>query len=194
MDWKKLCTSAKSLLSAWLRFALLVCSVPSSCISTPSDCRFTYWPTPLTEVETMLNSWLCRLRNMLSPASTPSLPVLASTVNSPLMAVMTALYAVTKLWMAWVAAVVSGCTLISTGVFGSAAPRLSVTPGMTPVTVLLALSMGTPSTDNCASTPGAVVKFVAALLTVRLPFAPEVLLTSTSREPWESVTTFAVTP
>ena len=70
----------------------------------------------------------------------------------------------------------------------SAAPRLRVTPGMAPVTVLVLLSTGTPSTVSCASTPAALVKLAAELLTLRLPSAPEVLLTRTRREPCESVT------
>jgi hypothetical protein len=47
-----------------------------------------------------------------------------------------------------VACAVSGLTLIVTGVLGEADPRLSVTPLITLLTVLLALLSGTPSTGQ----------------------------------------------
>ena len=97
--------------------------------------------------------------------------------------------------MVCVAWLVSAPTAMVTGVFGAALARSSVTPGRAVVTVLVELSIGTPSTVSCASTPAVPwVKFSAELVTVRLPAAPEVLLTRTSRDPCASVTTLAVTP
>ena len=55
--------------------------------------------------------------------------------------------------MVWVAWALSAPTVMVTGVSGAPLARFRVTPGKAVEMVLLALSIGTPSTVSCASTP-----------------------------------------
>ena len=80
---------------------------------------------------------------------------------------------------------------------GLAPSRLSVTPGMAPVTVLDALVMAIPLTVSEASTPVAPAvkpKLPPEEETEKLPALPLVLLTIARRDPVASVTMLAVTP
>ncbi len=97
------------------------------------------------------------------------------------------------------ACVVSGEILRLTSVPVLALSRLSVTPGMAPVTVLVALEIANPLTVSEAFEPAtACVKPSPVELpeeeTVKLAALPDVLATIASRDPVASVTTLAVTP
>ena len=89
-----------------------------------------------------------------------------------------------------------------TGVLDSP-DKVSVTPGITPVTVLLALSIGMPSTvsdgvmpiyrHRVKPIPSPFVPVVSFEMVI-WPAAPEVWLTNAKRAPELSVMTEAVTP
>lgn len=75
--------------------------------------------------------------------------------------------------------------------------RFNVTPGIAPVTVLLALLMGIPSTVSeafAAVLARVMSKVESESLTVKSAAEPVVELMSASREPLESVTMLAFTP
>jgi hypothetical protein len=92
---------------------------------------------------------------------------------------------------------VSGPTVRVTGEAGAGAARFNVTPLRTPVTVLLVLLIGTPSTTRDAFVPVTAllkVKFVVLPETAISPGTPVVSLTSESRAPFASLITLARTP
>src|ERR1700693_789323 len=99
--------------------------------------------------------------------------------------------------MALACCVVSAARERVTVVVGAGEARFNVTPGIVPVTVLVVLEIGIPSTVSDALAP--VTGFVklttpAEGVIVRSPGAPLVLLTIDNRAPVASVMTLAVTP
>ncbi len=99
--------------------------------------------------------------------------------------------------MAVEAAEASGATVRLTVVAGLALSKLSVMPGIAPVTVFVALEMLIPFTVSEAFLPVTAVpksKSVPVEVTVKFPVLPDVLLVIASRTPEASVTMLAVTP
>src|SRR5579871_694738 len=113
-----------------------------------------------------------------------------------LISLMTVLYAETNPCTALDAAEVSAETPTLIVSLGAALCRFSVIPGIV-VTVFDALSTGTPSTVNEASTPATafvIVRPVVLPVTEMSLAAPLELATIARREPPASVTTVAVIP
>src|SRR5579863_6838386 len=99
--------------------------------------------------------------------------------------------------MAWVTCVESVPMVSWIGTSGAAPTRFSVTPGMAPVRVLLALLKGIPSMVKAAFVPpagGLKFRLVLLLEMANALALPVDWLTTASREPVASVATLALTP